>query len=192
MESLLQEQVSIVPDWPEYQKMNALDMWNHQARFIFYQPTMYNYFGFESSPFMHRDYARFCMSLSDDLLKGRKLQIEMLDRYWPHLARISGTFLPRRGFDRQWHGGRSIMANWLPKVLRPLMGATSVNKMGIDCVVSTEWDAMFLVSPNLSDIGPLRAKPIKDAARRAMAGSTGDLIKVMAVQPVVFMLQNQR
>jgi len=84
------------------------------------------------------------------------------------------------------------MANWLPKVLRPLMGATSVNKMGIDCVVSTEWDAMFLVSPNLSDIGPLRAKPIKDAARRAMAGSTGDLIKVMAVQPVVFMLQNQR
>ena len=219
MDALLQNQVSLVSDWDEYQQMNAIDMWNRQARMIFYQPEMYSYFGLERSPYMHRDYARFCMSLPPALLWKRKLQLEMLARYWPHVSQIGGSFRDRQGLDRRWHSVRSLVAMRLPRSVRPLTGITESNMSHVDCATARRWDNFFPVSHDLSDLGPLRARPILDAAERAMSGNLVDLkcivgviaaqphrlrnvlvedprlkniIKLMAVQPVVFRLLNEK
>ncbi len=191
MEDILQAQVASVADWPEYQQMNAVDMWNRQARFIFYQPMVYSYFGHERSPFMQRDYARFCQSLPPELLKKRKMQVEMLDKHWPQLGEVGGTFRPARGLDRIWHSTRYHVAKRLPRILRPLMGVTWLNKSDPDCAVTRKWDNLFPVSANLTNMMPLRAGPIIDAAGRANAGSSKDLAKIAAVQPVLARMLNE-
>jgi len=188
MNDLLQEQVMLVSDWPEYQQMNAIDMWNRQARFISYQPTMYSYFGYERSPFMHRGYARFCMSLPPELLRKRSLQIEMLDRYWPQISKIGGTFRPLHGTERIWHGIRYRVAIRLPRMLRPLMGVTWLNNSDPDCATTRKWENFFPVSPTQASIGPLISRPITEAAQRAISGDPKELAKVVAVQPVLFRL----
>lgn len=190
MNDILQAQVASVSNWPEYQQMNVIDMWNRQARFIFYQPMVYGYFGHERSPFMHRDYARFCQSLPPDLLKKRKLQVEMLDKYWPSLGKVGGTFRPMRGVDRIWHSTRYHIAKRLPRTLRPLMGATWLNKSDSDCAFARKWDNLFPVSPDLPDLAPLRARPILEAAQRANAGNIIDLARIAAVQPVLARLMH--
>jgi hypothetical protein len=191
IEALLQAQVLTVAHWSDYQQMNFIDMWNRQARWISYQPVMYGYAGFECSPFMHRDYASFCMSLSSDLLVKRKLQIEMLTRYWPIAGRVKSTFVPLTGWERKWHGIRYMVASKLPKSLRPLLGSTYVNNMALDCVASQGMDCLFPITMNMDAIGPIRRKPLLKAVERCIAGSQKDLLKVIAVQPIVFRLLNK-
>lgn len=188
MEALLQEQIRLVQDWPEYQQMNCIDMWNRQARYASYQPAMYSYYGLERSPFMQRDYARFCMSLPAELLRKRKLQIEMLKRYRPAEFAIGGSFRPRKGFERKWHGLRYRIADKLPAGLRPILGVTSVFRLGLDCASHSEWDAFPCIPRTLPDVDPLRTKPIIEAVKSAINGSRKDLLRVMAVQPVIHAL----
>jgi Asparagine synthase len=191
MDMLLQDQVRQVRDWPQYQQMNFIDMTNRQARYITYQPTMYSYFGLERSPFMNRDYARFCMALPTDLLRKRKLQIEMLDQYWPIQSKIGGTFRPRRGIARKWHAVRLKAANRLPPQFRTLAGVTSVNKwMGPDCAQRHGRSAFPAIPASLSDTGPLRSAPILNAIEYATKGSRKDLQRVLSVQTVFHALQN--
>lgn len=192
IESVFQKQILSVSDWSEYQQMNMIDMWNRQSRSIFYQPMMYSYFGLERSPFMDREYARFCMSLPVELLRKRKLQIAMLNEYWPDIGKIGGTFYPKKGLYRKWHSFRYIIANRLPRNLRPLAGATSVNKMELDCAIARRWDVAFPITSNLNSIEPLRAEPILKAVNGAFSGNKDGLLKMIAVQPLVFRLRECR
>lgn len=194
MDSILQNQIALNQDRNEYQRMNILDMWNRQARFIFYQPMMYSYYGYERSPFMYRPYARFCMALPPQLLMKRSLQIKMLERYWPAAAAVPGTFRQLKGVQRKWQGLRTIIAHRLPKSLRPLVGATSVNKMELDCAASKKWEAFYPITQELGNVFPLHSEVILQSARNAIKGSQAHLLKVISVQPIVYqvMLENKK
>jgi hypothetical protein len=72
------------------------------------------------------------------------------------------------------------------------MGPTPVNKMELDCAKIRKWDAFYPLSKDFVDIGPLRAAPILNAVREAIAGSQTNLIRVMAVQPLAFRLLNEQ
>jgi hypothetical protein len=163
-------------------------MWNRQARYTSYQPTMYSYYGLERSPFMNRDYARFCLSLPPELLRKRKLQIEMLEKYWPKQFAIGGTSMPLSGLKRKWHGLRYRVAERLPWRIRPIMGVTGVFRMGLDCVSHSKRHAFPCISAAPADVTPLRGKPILEAVRSAIGGSGKDLLRVLAVQPVIYRL----
>ena len=117
--------------------------------------------------------------------------MEMLERYWPSQRGIGGTFRPRRGIGRKWHGLRYRIAARLPRELRPIMGATSVFRMGLDCVRHSGWDAFPSIPRTLSDIGNLRAKPVMEAVKCAIAGSRKHMLKVLAVQPLIHVLQSE-
>jgi hypothetical protein len=100
-----------------HQQLMFWDFWNRQRLFIFYQPMMYQYYRDVATPFLDRDYARFCMSLPRHLLVDRWLQKEMLRRYYPQLARIGGTFgEPLAGAGR--HLLKKGIARVLPRSLR--------------------------------------------------------------------------
>jgi hypothetical protein len=190
IEQIFQSQLIKVVDWPNYQKMNIVDLWNRQKRFIYYQPEMYNYFGKERSPFMQRDYARFCMSLPDTFLWKRNLQIEMLEKYWPAMGRIGSTFTQRKGIDRKWHGLRQTIAEHLPKEIRPLVGITSVNLMSIDCIRQRGMDVFFPISNRIDLIDVINTKVVGRIVQSALKGSKRDYMKIVAIQPIIYRLLN--
>jgi hypothetical protein len=152
---------------------------------------MYSYFGIDRSPFMHRDYARFCMSLPAELLHKRRLQIEMLEEYWPASSKIGGTFRLPRGMKRIWHSARYHIAEVLPRSLRPLVGVTWLNKMDVDCTRAKGWESFFPITRSLKDTGPFRSDAIVKAAERAIGGSRTDLAKIKAAQPVISRLLSE-
>ena len=91
MTAIVESQVATVANWPYYHQRNAVDMWNRQRNFVFYQPTMYDYWKGVCTPYMDREYARFCLSLPRLALERRRLQVEMLKRYYPKVSVIGTT-----------------------------------------------------------------------------------------------------
>lgn len=100
-----------------FQQLMFLDFWNRQRLFIYYQPVMYEYFRGVATPFLDRDYARFCLSLPRHALENRRLQKEMLRRHYPDVARIGGTFGQPLVRSRRYIFNRSL-ATLLPRSLR--------------------------------------------------------------------------
>ena len=101
-----------------YQKMWLVLMRSRMKGFTSYQPLMYDYFQGVSTPFMNRKMAKFTLGLPRVLLEGRRLQAEMIRRYFPEMAQIPGTYA---NFPYQ-ESGKYLMkrriAEKLPRVLR--------------------------------------------------------------------------
>lgn len=111
-----QEEFDNIPE-SRFQQLMFLDFWNRQRIFIYYQPTMYDYFRGVATPYLNRNYARFCLSLPRCALDHRRLQKDMLRRHYPDIAKIGGTFgepLIRSG---RYYLKRAI-ARRLPRWLR--------------------------------------------------------------------------
>ncbi|HWS87101.1 MAG TPA: asparagine synthase C-terminal domain-containing protein [Pyrinomonadaceae bacterium] len=75
-----------------FQRAWLIFQWNHVFGFSYYQPMMYDYWKGVGTPFMNRSLAQFCLSLPRCALDNRRLQKEMLRRYYPSMALIGGTF----------------------------------------------------------------------------------------------------
>jgi hypothetical protein len=188
---IFNSQYSKVSEWPEYQQMNAIDMWNRQSRFVFYQTQMYNYYGKERSPFMWKTYAKFCMGLPSHLLKKRYLQVLMLNKYWPKVAQIDSTFVPLTGIKRKWQGARSIVAHRMPKSLRPFMGKTPVNLMEADCMKKRKWENLYpLATEKLKDIPWLNLLEINKTAKKSIHGDPLNTTRMRAIQPILYRILN--
>jgi hypothetical protein len=87
----LQKQESSI-DGILYQKVWLIFQWNHVFGFSYYQPMMYDYWKGVATPYVSRDLANFCLSLPRCALDDRRLQKDMLRRYYPKMASIGGTF----------------------------------------------------------------------------------------------------
>lgn len=130
----------------EYQRQMLTDFWNRQRNFIFYQPMMYDYWKGVSTPYMNREYARFCLSLPRLALEERRLQKEMLKRYWPEVAKIAGTYSSLPLIETKQFLAKRIAARFLPRKLRfgPLREFnTTPNNMDPDCVLATGERTMY-------------------------------------------------
>jgi hypothetical protein len=75
-----------------FQRIWFIFWWNHIFGFSYYQPMMYDYWKGVATPYLDRDYARFCFSLPRSVLGDRRLQKNMLRRYYPDMAAIGGTY----------------------------------------------------------------------------------------------------
>jgi len=129
-----------------YQRLMFIDFWNRQRNFIFYQPIMYDYWKGVSTPFMNREYARFCLSLPRLAIEDRCLQKEMTKRYWPEVAKIAGTYSRFPLIETKQFVAKRIAAHFLPRKLRigPLREFNPIsNNMDPDCVLATGENAMY-------------------------------------------------
>jgi len=141
IEDILLEQVKSVADWPHYEQMNMLDLWNRQSRFVYFQTEMFGWYAEERSPFMDRRYSTFCMSLPSHLKWKRRLQIEMLDRYWPEVAAVEGSYRVERGIvGGQWHRVRYHLAKRTRGRLQSCFGTTWYADLMGDAVVEALGD----------------------------------------------------
>jgi hypothetical protein len=169
----------------EYHQMNYLDIWNRQQRFIFYQPMMYDYWKGVCVPYMNREYARFCLSLPRVALENRRLQKEMLKRYFPVAAKIGGgvhaepSLLSTGGMmalplllTKKWLLKAGV-ASCLPKAFRvgPLRQfAPTPNTMEPDCVAARGLEALYPLSRCFQEkeLPWLRISVVRDISQQAL------------------------
>lgn len=142
---MLNDQMALLKG-SEWQRRWFLFQWNHVFGFSYYQPMMYDYWKGVSTPYMNREYARFCLSLSRLALEERRLQKEMLKRYWPAVAKIAGTYSRFPLIETKQFMARRIAARFFPRKLRigPLREFNPTpNNMDPDCVLATGENAMY-------------------------------------------------
>ncbi|MGB3905828.1 MAG: asparagine synthase-related protein, partial [Anaerolineae bacterium] len=178
----MQAQLDAIPGaW--FQRLMFLDFWNRQRRFVYYQSAMYDHWRGVATPFLNRDYARFCLSLPLLALEGRRLQAEMFRRYYRELAQIPGTYgaLPL-ALSKRYIFKRGV-AELLPKSLRrgPLREFNPRSEtMDQDCVRASGQVALWPIYQACERLADWLEVSQVLAAHRAAAG--GDLKAMRKLQ----------
>ncbi|GEM_PF-783283 len=192
--SLIDSQITRVKDWPHYHQRNAVDMWNRQQRFVFYQPMMYDYWKGSLTPFMNRAYARFCFSLPIGALDIRYLQRLMLKQYWPKLADIGGTYEEVSFSNKHYAYIKQLFTRFFPweilAGLSQLLGKVP-NTMELDCLRKDGLKALFPLSQEFSQQEIFNGKVVRATIQRALSYSQKDYSKLSALQPIFHFLLNQ-
>lgn len=189
MKEVIAEQVDSVKNWPYYHRMNAVDMWNRQQRFVFYQPHIYDLWKTSVTPFMDREYARFCFSLPIKALDIRLLQRKMLKRYWPKIAEIPGTYEQVSFSNNAYFKIKGIAMKIVP--WRYLVGLVRMlgkvpNTMDVECVQFGQWKALYPLTPSFDGSGIFNTEQLQKTFHRALHYSSSDYSKTSAVQPIAY------
>jgi hypothetical protein len=141
----LKEQLDKLPG-ALFQKYFFLELWNRQRFFTSFQSTLSSYWRGVATPFMNREYARFCMSLPRAALDNRRLLADVYRRYYGRLAVIPGTYADRPFVATGRYLFRKRIAKRLPKSLRrgPFAGFDNIQlRMDIDSVRATGKEALW-------------------------------------------------
>lgn len=75
-----------------HQKLIFLQIWNRQHLFSSFQAILSDYWRGVGTPFIDREYAKFCLSLPRAALDHRRLLKDVYRRYYGRLAVIPGTY----------------------------------------------------------------------------------------------------
>jgi hypothetical protein len=79
---------------PWFQRLMYLTYWGRQRMFTNFQSTLCDYWRGVGTPYLRKQYARFCFSLPRAVLENRRLQGDMFRRFYPALAAIPGSYAP--------------------------------------------------------------------------------------------------
>lgn len=190
----IEEEISAV-EGALYQRLMFLDFWNRQRMFIYYQPTMYDYWRGVATPFFNVEYARFCLSLPLLALEDRRLQREMLRSFYPKLASIPGTYAPRPLTLTGRYLLKLGIARCLPKALcfGPLREFNPTpNTLEPDCMRAARelslWP-IYEVWERLSEW--LNMNMVRDAITAATRGDLQAVNKLEAVQTLAYRLGDE-
>jgi len=102
---------------PWFQRLRFLTLWGRQNHFTYFQSMLSDYWFGVATPYINRTYARFCLSLPRAVLDERRLQLDMMRRYYPKIMSIPGTYaLDPAVFTGSFLLKRRL-ANFLPEQL---------------------------------------------------------------------------
>ncbi|MFH1317466.1 MAG: asparagine synthase-related protein [Candidatus Omnitrophota bacterium] len=192
--NLMQDQFDLLKG-AKYQRQMFLDFWNRQHNFIFYQSMMHSYLKGVYTPYMNREYARFCLSLPQFALKGRYLQKKMLKRYWPEAAKISSTYSQSSLVEAGWSTAKQMAKYFLPwKVVVKLMRSFGVvsNTMDLDCVKATGWKSLFPLNKDFDGQDIFNVDEVLNTAWRVQNYSQKDYSKVKVLQCIIYRMLQKR
>jgi hypothetical protein len=77
---------------PWFQRLRFLTMWGRQHHFTYFQSKLSDYWYGAATPYVNREYARFGLSLPRAALDDRRLQIDMMRRYYAKVMAVPGTY----------------------------------------------------------------------------------------------------
>jgi hypothetical protein len=142
---VIKEQITSSPG-AIHQKMQLLELRTRQRLFTNFQTTVSDYWRGVASPFMGRDYVRFCLSLPRLALDNRQLLSGVFRRYYGRLAVIPGTYASEPFIlTGKYLVLRKIAGLLLPALHRgPLKGFGNVQlRMDIESVQADGKDALW-------------------------------------------------
>lgn len=104
-------------DGPWFQKLRFITLWGRQNHFTYFQSMLCDYWRGVGTPYLNREYARFCLSLPRIALDERRMQIEMMKRFYPRVMNIGGTYAPEPAILTGSHLLKRRLAKKLPHFL---------------------------------------------------------------------------
>ncbi|HAV77585.1 MAG TPA: hypothetical protein DCX53_09565 [Anaerolineae bacterium] len=128
-----------------FQKLTYLELWNRQRRFTNFQSTLADYWRGVATPYLNKDYARFCLSLPRAAF-DRRLLADVFRRYYGRLAIIPGTYANEPFILTGRYLLRKRLVNYLPKAFRrgPFAGFDNVQlRMDMDSIRAVGKDALW-------------------------------------------------
>lgn len=116
-----------------HQKLMYLELWSRQRTFINFLSTLKDYWRGVATPFLDRNYARFCFSLPFVVLDDRRLLGDVFRRYYGKLAVIPGTYGSEPYIMTGKYFLRKKIANKIPAALRkPFMKGLEKTSLCVD------------------------------------------------------------
>jgi hypothetical protein len=150
----IKEQIESFPGVP-FQKIQYLELWNRQRFFTSFQSILADYWRGVATPYMNRDYARFCLSIPLLALDNRQLLSRVFRRYYGKLAVIPGTYAKEPFIIT----GRYLLLRRIAKLLSPmfhwgqLKGFRDVQlRMDVESIQSTGRDALWPLFDTLKQL----------------------------------------
>jgi hypothetical protein len=129
-----------------FQKIESLLIKARMRSFTNFQCTVSNYWRGEATPYMDRNYARFCLSLPRTALDGRRLLSDVFRRHYGRLAVIPGTYANEPFIRTGKYLLKRVLANILPPGLQlgPLRGFRDIQlRMDVDSLQATGMEALW-------------------------------------------------
>ncbi|MBU1726456.1 MAG: asparagine synthase C-terminal domain-containing protein [Candidatus Omnitrophica bacterium] len=175
-----------------FQRLMFLDFWNRQRLFIYYQPAMYDYYRGVETPFLNREYAKFCMSLPLLALEGRRLQAEMLRKHYYNLAEIPGTYSSEPYILTGKFLLKRKIGAMLPRFLRigTFEQFSSIkNTFESDCIKERGKEAIWPIYEKNEYLSEwFNMDKIDQAYDRALKGDLQSVIQLTSVQAIAYRL----
>jgi hypothetical protein len=179
---------------PWFQKLRFLTIWGRQNHFTYFQSLLSDYYRGVATPYVNREYARFCLSLPRAALDERRLQIDMMRRYYARVMTIGGTYdrdpavvTGRYLLKRRLAGllPSNLMPLLLPAIARVKKGKTDVNSLHA-CGEEALWPIPG-TRTLLSEW--VHLEPVDQAYTDALAGDMLSVRKLQALQAFAYRLQ---
>jgi hypothetical protein len=179
-----------------YQRLQFLELWNRQRSFAYFQTTLCDYWRGVATPYLNRDYARFCMSLPRAALDDRRLLGDVYRRYYGRLAVIPGTYANQPHILTGRFLLKQRIAKSLPSPLAvgPLSAFEHVQlRMDMKSVRACGKDALWPIYDVWEELAEWLHVGELEVAYQAILRSTDDvrpLRRLQSVQSLAFRLLN--
>jgi len=182
----------------QHSRESFFELWSRQRLFTNFQATLCDYWRGVVTPFLDRDYARFCMSLPRAARDNRRLLVDVYHRYYGRVSTIPGSY----SSDPFIVTGRYLMKRRLVKLLPALADLGVLRgfkekplRMDMDCVQVTGRAALWPIDEARPQLGDWLDMSQVDQAYRAVMASTDDirpLRKLQSVQALAYRLLEKR
>jgi hypothetical protein len=182
----LRRQVDAAPG-AFYQKLQFLELWSRQRFFTNFQITLLDYWRGVATPYLNRDYARFCMSLPCAVLDDRRLLADVYRRYYGQLAVIPGTYASQPFIPTGRYLLKERVAKRLPSRLAvgPLRGFKDVQlRMDMVSVQACGKDALWPIYDAWEELAEWLDVGQLEVAYASVMRSTDDIRPLRQLQSV--------
>ncbi|MFC1997548.1 asparagine synthase-related protein [Chloroflexota bacterium] len=177
---------------PWFQKLRLMTFWQRQNHFTYFQSTISDYWRGVGTPFLNREYARFCLSLPRSVLDDRRLQIEMFRRYYSKVAAIPGTY----GNEPMYYSVRYVLKRRVAQLLAgtSLDGSLQLinrnrSQSDVECVKNHGWDAFWPIQKTMEELNEwINTGVLAEVYDEALGGSMKAVRQLQSVQTLAYRL----
>jgi hypothetical protein len=170
------------------------ELWSRQRFFTSFQSTLSDHALRVATPFINRQYARFCLSLPRIALENRRLLGDVFRRHYGMLAVIPGTYADEPFIRTGQYLLKHRIASHLPHALRigPFAGYDQIPlRMDVDSLQATGKEALWPLFQQWDRLTDWLDVAQVEAAYQAVMHSAEDirpLRKLQSIQTLAYRL----
>jgi asparagine synthetase B (glutamine-hydrolysing) len=190
-DALEQEKNRLEGSW--FQKLHYLTFWSRQNHFTYFQSMLSDYACGVATPYLNRAYARFCMSLPRGALDHRRLQVDMMRRYYATMMTIGGTYAPEPSVLTGKYIVRRRIASKFPEriadAIFPDLRAPSHIKTDVLSLAKCGRQALWPIDDKAGQLsGWLNLDQVEKAYQQGLSGSMNGVRKIQSIQAFAYRL----
>ncbi len=171
-------------------------MWGRQNHFTYFQSMLSDYYFGVATPYMNREYARFCLSLPRAALDERRLQIDMMRRHYAKVMTIGGTYATEPAVLTGRYLMKRRLASLLPSTLvprlLPMIARVKKGKTDINSLRACGEEALWPIPETRKLLAEwINLELVDQAYADALAGDMLSVRKLQSLQAFAYRLRGR-